>query len=190
MSSTPDPTDDSDAPTDGDASISLDDFDDNRQAGLLTMKALSRLGLHIPINEPVLRERTPGGDDYVVVIPLGPAIGSGGAKVACMMWGVEEVPDDPITFTIDDRETDTWVEGFPAEDLNRWVHPDVDAEFETYPVEKAGDNSFRLVESTAFFESYDSEHADQLYEKPGEDPDGVVETPDTALDPDDDPMYY
>ncbi|QLD91092.1 hypothetical protein HWV07_19400 [Natronomonas salina] len=190
MSTTPDPADETDQTTDGTAAISLDEFDENRQAGLLTMKALNRLGLHLPINEPVLRERTPGGDDYVVVVPLGPAIGSGGAKVACMMWGVEEVADDPISFTIDDRETDTWVEGFPAEELNRWVHPDVDAEYETYPVERTGENSFRLVASTAFFDSYDGEDAEQRYEPPADEPDGVVETPDTDLEPDADPMYY
>lgn len=192
MSSTPEPTDETDTTTDGTA-ISLDSFDENRQAGLLTMKALSTLGLHVPINEPVLRERTPGGDEYVVVVPLGPAIGSGGAKVACMMWGVEEDPADPITFRIDDRETDTWVEGFPAEEINRWVDPRTDADYETYPVEKAGENSFRLVASTDFFDSYDGECADALYDRPDEassEAPGVLETPDTTLEADDDPMYY
>ena len=195
MSTTPEPTDDADSTTDGTASIPIDDYDENRQASLLTMKALSRLGLDLPITEPVLRERTPGGDEYVVVVPLGPAIGSGGAKVACMMWGVEEDPDEPITFGIDDREADTWVEGFPAEEINRWVRPDVDAAYETYPVERVGENRFRLVSSTDFFDAYDGEGVgvgdDELDGGELDDaPAGVVETPDTTLEADDDPMYY
>jgi hypothetical protein len=189
MSSTPDPTDETDPTTDDAAEISIDDYDENRQAGLLTMKALSRLGLDLPINEPVLRERTPAGDGYVVVVPLGPAIGSGGAKVACMMWGVEEDPDQPITFGIDDRETDTWVEGFPAGEINRWVRPDVDAPYETYPVERVGENSFRLVASTDFFDSYDG-GGDDSDEGSDEAPPGVVESPDTTLAAGEDPTYY
>lgn len=182
--------DDSSPSADEAEPISIDDYDENRQAGLLTMKALDRLGLEVPVNEPLLRERTPGGDDYVVVVPLGPAIGSGGAKVACMMWGVEEDPDDPITFGIDDRETDTWVEGFPAEEINGWVRPDEDAEYETYPVERIGENRFELVASTDFFDSYDGERGEPADENRTDGPAGVVETPDTTLEADDDPMYY
>lgn len=189
MSTRPDPTDDPDAATDSTDAVSLENFDENRQAGLLTMKALDRLGLDVPINEPLLRERTPGGDDYVVVVPLGPAIGSGGAKVACMMWGVEEDPTSPITFTIEDRETDTWVEGFPAEEINGWVDPAVDAEYDIYPVERVDEERFELVASTDFLDTYDGEGADG--DDPSDDgPAGVVEAPDTTLDPDDDPTYY
>lgn len=189
MNSTPDPADESANPTEDTTSIALDRLDENRQAGLLTMEALSRLGLELPTNEPVLRERTPGGEEYVVVVALGPAIGSGGAKVACMMWGVEEDPEDPITFGIDDRETDTWVEGFPAAALNRWVDPDADAEYETYPVERVDDDRFRLVASTDFFDAYEQAGGDGDASTDGEST-GAAEAPGTALDPGDDPTFY
>lgn len=192
MSTRPDPPDDHDpdTATDSTGGVSLERFDENRQAGLLTMKALNRLGLEVPINEPLLRERTPGGDDYVVVVPLGPAIGTGGAKVACMMWGVEEDTTAPITFTIDDREADTWVEGFPAEEINGWADPAVDAEYETYPVERVDEERFELVASTDFLDSYDGADAEAADESSDDASDGVVEAPDTTLDPDDDPTYY
>jgi hypothetical protein len=175
-----------------DDSIDLDQFSENRQAAMLMLQAVKKLGLHPPVNEPILREATPAGDDYLIIIPLGPAIGEGGAKIACMVFDVKENPDRPITFEIDDREAETWVEGYHADEINSWVHPDTDADYETYPVEKIGEKRFEVVESTPFYDSYDHEHAEELYSTPDTDDTapGVMSPPDTDLSPTDDPGFY
>lgn len=170
--------------------VDIDQFDDNRQAALLSLKALNKLGLQIPVNQPILRQKTTDSTDYLVIIPLGPAIGNGGAKVACMVWDVTEDTDEPITFTIDNREAETWVEGFSADELNTWVNPTVDAEYDTYPLEKDGENRFRLVETSPFLDAFDTDTASDDSPSPSAGQTEMVQPPDTTLDAPDDPMYY
>jgi len=182
--------------------VTIDEYDGDTKSKLLTLKALESIGLNIPINTPFLREQTPGSDDYLVIVPLGPAIGSGGAKVACMVWDVTEDPSTPISFTITDRERDTWVEGFPASQLNDWVQ-NPDSNFTTYPLERSSETRFRLVETNAAFEApappkaeHETDDPDPCqtpaapHDQPASPHDDPLGSVDTTLTPGNDPAFY